>query len=148
MGSYSVPFKKHAKNLDLWKMTQEACSVRFGDQLISFFGSLLEFCRPGNPLALWEKFKQELCYHIVHTSSLSYNEAENMVLEKLKDQLNKSGSDLKNFNLPEPIVSKPDQTPRIITCETNYDREQLIREGRMNVEKMTHEQREFFDTVI
>ena len=28
----------------------EACSIRFGDQLISFFGSLLEFCRPGNPL--------------------------------------------------------------------------------------------------
>ena len=31
---------------------KEACSVRFGDQLIAFFGSLLEFCRPGNPLAL------------------------------------------------------------------------------------------------
>ena len=35
----------------------EACSVRFGDQLIAFFGSLLEFCRPGNPLALWEKLR-------------------------------------------------------------------------------------------
>ena len=39
---------------------QEACSVRFGNQLISFFGSLLEFCKPGNPLALWERFKQDL----------------------------------------------------------------------------------------
>ena len=47
----------------------EACSIRFGDQLISFFGSLLEFCRPGNPLALWEKFKKELIVHITSTSS-------------------------------------------------------------------------------
>ena len=127
---------------------QEACSVRFGDQLISFFGSLLEFCRPGNPLALWEKFKLELCYHIVHTSSSSYVEAESKVLEKLKDQLNKSGSDLKNFNLPEPIVMNHDQTPKIITSETNYDREKLISKGRENVGKMTHEQKEFFDSVI
>ena len=126
----------------------EACSIRFGDQLISFFGSLLEFCRPGNPLALWEKFKQELSYHIVHTSSVSNEEAESRVLEKLRDQLNRSGSDLKNFNLPEPTVTKQYDTPKIISCETNYDREKLINQGRLNVDKMTDEQKEFFDSVI
>ena len=49
----------------------EACSVRFGDQLIAFFGSILEFCRPGNPLLLWNHFKDELMHHIIHTTDLS-----------------------------------------------------------------------------
>ena len=89
----------------------EACSVRFGDQLIAFFGSLLEFCRPGNPLALWEQFKGELMHHIMHQSNLNAEMAENMVLEKLKEQLNKSGSDLRHFNLPEPVVACTSKTP-------------------------------------
>ena len=42
----------------------EACSVRFGDQLISFFGSILEFCRPGNPFSLWEEYKSKMTHHL------------------------------------------------------------------------------------
>ena len=126
----------------------EACSVRFGDQLIAFFGSLLEFCRPGNPLALWEQFKNELMHHILHTSKLSLEVAESFVLEKLKDQLNRSGSDLKQFNLPEPNIVQPNTTPRIILSETNFDREILLKQARENVDKMNLEQKDFFQSVL
>ena len=126
----------------------EACSVRFGDQLISFFGSLLEFCRPGNPFALWEKFKKELMHHILHTSNVTSEEAENIVLEKLKEQLNRSGSELKTFSLPEPSKCSNDNIPRIISSETNFDKEKLLKAGKENVEKMTSEQKTFFESVL
>ena len=66
---------------------REACSVRFGDQLLLFFGSILEFCRPGDPHGLWTMFKSELLYHYIHTLKLSNKDAENLVLTMLKGQL-------------------------------------------------------------
>ena len=81
---------------------REAASVRFGDQLISFFGSLLEFCRPGDPFELWNTFKEDLLHHSVHVLKLNKDVAENIVLLNLKNQLSRSGCSLKEFNLPEP----------------------------------------------
>ena len=126
----------------------EACSIRFGDQLISFFGSLLEFCRPGSPLSLWEKFKSELMHHIMHNSTLTIDEAESMVLEKLKEQLNRSGSDLKDFNLPEPKHTKKNRVPSLILTETNFDYNELLTRADENVAKMNPEQRSFYDSVF
>ena len=68
---------------ELQHAMKEAVSIHFGDQLISFFGSLLEFCCPGDPFGLWEKFKSDLFYHIVHTINLSEKIAENMVIQKV-----------------------------------------------------------------
>ena len=126
----------------------EACSIRFGDHLIAFFCSILEFCRPGNPLSLWEKFKTQLMQHILHTADVSSDEAENLVLERLKDQLNRLGSDLKDFNLPEPKISSMDKTPKLIVSETIFDREELRNRGELNIAKMNPEQNSFFRSVL
>ena len=126
----------------------EACSVRFGDQLIAFFGSLLEFCRPGNPLALWDQFKDELMHHLLKTPNSNYEAAESTVLEKLKNQLNRSGSDLNHFNLPEPNIVKNNQIPRIILSETSFDVEVLLMNAMENVRKMNLEQKAFFQSVL
>ena len=64
---------------------REACTIRFGDQLVAFFGSILEFCRPGDPKGLWDQFKKELSYHFIHILKLSDIEAENKVLNMLKN---------------------------------------------------------------
>ena len=128
----------------------EACSIRFGDQLIAFFGSLLEFCRPGNPLSLWEKFKNELIQHILHDTNISVDEAKNTVLDKLKDRLNQCGSDLKNFSLPEPKfdTNKHERTPKIILAENNFDKETLLKQAGDDIDKMNPEQRSFFEDVF
>ena len=133
---------------EIQQSLEEACSVRFGDQLIAFFGSLLEFCRPGNPLALWEQFKGELMHHIMHQSNLNAEVAENMVLEKLKEQLNRSGSDLRHFNLPEPVVACTSKTPRLILAETSFDTEVLTKQAKSNIDAMNSEQSDFFENVI
>ena len=125
----------------------EACSVRFGDQLISFFGSILEFCRPGNPFSLWEKYKSEMMHHLLYKNKCSQEEAENIVLQKLKDQLNRSGSEMSHFNLPEPKVVVRNNTPTIILSETNYDKEELLSRSLTKVNKMTDEQKLFFQEV-
>ena len=98
-------------------------------------------------MALLEKFKKEIV-HILHTSTSSSEEAESIVLEKVKDQLNRSGSDLKSFNLPEPTVCSTDNIPKIIRSETKYDKEKLLKAGKENIERLTEEQRTFFESVI
>ena len=79
---------------------------------------------------LWEKFKNELMYHILHTSNASVKEAENIVLEKLKEQLSNTGSDIKSFNLPEPSFVQTNEIPKTILSETNYDKEKLLKAGK------------------
>ena len=133
---------------ELHHAMKEAVSIRFGDQLINFFGSLLEFCRPGDPFGLWEMFKSDLLYHIVHTMQLSDKVAENMVLQKLKVQLNRSGCTLKEFNLPEPIVIEKETIPSIVLTETTYDNKKLLEQARNQVELMNEDQLDVFDDVI
>ena len=71
-----------------------------------------------------------------------------MVLEKLKEQLNRSGSDLNNFNLPEPSICTTDRTSRIILSETSYDKENLQIETKSKFDKMNSDQAHFFEDVI
>ena len=128
---------------------KEACSVRFGDQLISFFGSILEFCRPGDPLGLWNMFKSELLYHIVNISKSSLIGAENIVLQKIKVQLNRSGCTMKEFNLPEPrIVNNEHAIPSVILAETSYDKEKLLNNAIQTVKMMNEDQLDIFNDVI
>ena len=127
---------------------REACSIRFGDQLIFFFGCILEFCRPGDSHGLWIMFKSELLYHIVHKRKLCENIAENMVLQKLKIQLDRSGCTLKEFNLPEPVLIERDTTPSIIVAETSYDRDSLLENARGCVEQMNQDQLDIFNDVL
>ena len=105
---------------------REACSIRFGDQLIFFFGCILEFCRPGDSLGLWIMFKSDLLYHFVHKRKISEEIAENIVLHKLKIQLDRSGCTLKEFNLPEPVLMERSTTSSIIIAETSYDKDNLL----------------------
>ena len=133
---------------EVQKALSEACSIRFGDQLIAFFGSILEFCRPGSPLSLWEKFKAELMHHSQHTAGISFEEAESRVLQQLKEQLNRSGSDLKDFNLPEPNNISRSKTPNLILSETNFDKKELLIRAESNTTKMNPEQRNFYESVM
>ena len=127
---------------------REACSISFGDQLISFFGSLLEFCRPGDPLGLWNTFKLELLYHIVHTMKLDMEIAENMVLQKLKVQLNRSGCTMKEFNLPEPSIVEIDVVPSVLLSESSYDKAKLLQNASKSVNQMNEDQLDVFNDVI
>ena len=71
-----------------------------------------------------------------------------MVLEKLKEQLNRSGSDLKDFNLPEPKSIDKVKTSSLIIAETNSDQQELSDRADVNVEKMNPDQRLFYESVI
>ena len=127
---------------------REACSIRFGDQLISFFGSLLVYCRPGDPFGLWEMFKSELLHHMVHIKKIKLELAENAVLQKLKDQLSRSGCTMREFNLPEPMIVENNATPSVIRAETSYDKEKLLKTTSKNVKLMNQEQLDVFNDVI
>ena len=127
---------------------REACSIRFGDQLIFFFGCILEFCRPGDSLGLWIMFKSELSYHMVHKMKLSEEVAENLVLQKLKMQLGRTGCDLKEFNLPEPKLIETNANPSVIIAETSYDKDDLLKQARDCVKQMNEDQLGIFNEVI
>ena len=86
--------------------------------------------------------------HILHTSDATSEEAESSVLEKLRDQLNKSGSDLKDFNLPEPTTSILARIPALIASETNFDKEELHSRAEQNFANMNTEQSSFFKAVF
>ena len=128
---------------------KEACNVRFGDQLISFFGSILEFCRPGDPLALWNMFKKELLYHSENILKMNSAEAENFVLKDLEIQLSRSGCTLKECNLPEPkMIDKEKHISSIITSETSFDKEKLLEKANEAVRRMNNDQIDIFHDVI
>ena len=127
---------------------REAASVRFGDQFISFFGSLLELCRPGDPFELWNTFKEDLLHHSVHVLKLNKDVAENIVLLNLKNQLSRSGCSLKEFNLPEPKILKTETISQVILSETSYDKEMLLKQASLHVEIMNKEQHDIFQDVV
>ena len=126
---------------------KEAVSIRFGDQLISFFGSILEFCRPSRPIDLYTKFKNDLSIHIINQRKCSIIEADNVVLEKLKDQLERSGTTLTQFGLPEPEFRR-NETSKIILKEISYNKEECINRAVNNMKSMNEEQLSFFKCVI
>ena len=128
---------------------REACTVCLGDQLISFFGSILEFCRPGDPLGLWNMFKSELMYHAEYVLKLNAAEAENSVVRNLEIQLSRSGCTMKEFKLPEPkIIETENRIASIISSETSFDRENLLKKTCDAVKMMNDDQLDIFHDVI
>ena len=127
---------------------REAASVRFGDQLISFFGSLLEFWRPGHPFELWNTFKEDLLHHSVHVLKLNKEVAENIILLNLKNQLSRSGCSLKELDVLEPKIFKTETISQVTLSETSYNKEMLLKQASLNIEIMNKEQRDIFQDVV
>ena len=88
-----------------------------------------------------------MTHDLIYKNTCIIEEAENIVLQKLKDQLNRSGSELKHFNLPEPKVVTRTNTPSIILSETTYNKEELLSRSTTKMNKMTEEQKLFFQKV-
>ena len=69
-------------------------------------------------------------------------------MNKLKQQLGRSGCTLKEFKLPEPDNTKEDPIASLIVQETSYNKENLLKKANEAVRLMNNDQLDVFNDVI
>ena len=132
---------------ELDKAMEEAFLVQFGEQLRSFFYSILLYIKPSNPLKFWETHKEKLSEDWV--KQYGKTNAINKVLKWLKDRLILSEITLKSIGLPEPEYDQAEESSvRIIEEELNFDREEQRKLATLSLQTMNAEQSDFFKAVL
>ena len=87
----------------------QAANFQTGTQLQSLFVLLLIHCVPANPLALWERYKLQICDdlpRVLQTRHQLHAPTDDQVVDfglfLIRPLLQRSGLDLPNFQLPLP----------------------------------------------
>ena len=140
---------------------QEAADITTnGDQLRQIFVTLLVHSMPADPLALWEKFKDQLAEDLmrkfVKDNDKEISEVDaipdslyNQVLLKLRAILEEHQKELKDFNLPEAEgVLEHELEPLAIREETDYSHEDLAIEASEEEDRLNDGQRKFFNEIM
>ena len=124
-----------------WKKTlDDACQKQMPKQLRQLFGTILVFCRPTNPFDLWTQFK----HHLYEDFLRDYSEldSENLALCEIQGFLSQHNTDLKNFELPEPIGNPVRQDPE------KFDLLFEKRESEKFTAMLNQEQKKIFDEIL
>lgn len=141
-----------------WNRTLEEALISNSPKKIrELFAIMLVFCQVGDPLKLWEKYKDSLAedvrWQMERESganklvlAIVYNEClislENIVLSM-------SGKTLIQFGLPSPSREQGGVVGyRQYLSELSYDTVQLTEAVAMNVSKLNQEQRKAYDEIM
>ncbi len=141
-----------------WELClQEAAEIQQPRQLRRLFCEILIHSEPANPLALWNKFKADLCNDILHHNrelvsdpSLQLDEdMEHTVLRQLNTILEamSSADSLATYGLPIPPVEGPDMSNNYMSevlQARDYDKNELSRCAATALSTMTNEQKTIF----
>ncbi|XP_014673789.1 PREDICTED: uncharacterized protein LOC106814041 [Priapulus caudatus] len=134
------------------KAMDEAAALKFGNQLRDVFATILIWIRPSDPLAFYERHKQQLIEDLLHRDHMKEPNdiIINELLTYLQDRLERESLKLqRDFGLPMPDVNLTDcSIPREIREEIDLDIDTLQHIDVTNRNKLNLEQREVYDTVI
>jgi hypothetical protein len=90
---------------------EEASAMQTGHQLRQLFATILNFCSPTNPAMLWANFRQHICDDLRHRLMTFTNQRDNITDDEVFDfglyllngALEKLGTSLQNFDMPQPL---------------------------------------------
>lgn len=135
---------------------QEAALCQSAKLLRNFFAILLINCNPSNPAALWICFRDHLAedflltfrQNIDETASYSeaiYNQAVCAIEDKL---LLLGGRSADHYGMPKADHHTTNRLSREYYQETNYDTEQLSTKANDQLQQLTADQKEVYDSFM
>jgi hypothetical protein len=135
---------------------QEASAMQTGPQLRRLFVTLLLFCSPANPGALWNEFRQHICDDLQHQliTVLHYEhptdeDIYDYGLYLLDEILRQSGNSLHDFNIPVPHQAWGERAAnRLIANHLSYNRHVEHQEELTQVPLLNNEQREAYLRIV
>lgn len=140
-----------------WRQCLEEASImQTGTQLRRLFATLLLFCSPANPTALWNQFRQHICDDLQHrlTSILHHDhpsdeDVYDYGLYCLNDILRQSGTSLENFNMPKPHQNWAARAENcLIADQLEYDRRVEQEQEHTQLPLLNAEQRDAFSRIV
>ena len=130
---------------------EEGASFRVSESaLLQLFVTLCVHAMPSNPLALWEKFKIELCAWRMREKNVDEPTPAivNEILLELRALFQDHGKVMSSaeFNLPEP-TGQLTKEMREVAQELDYDQENLAQQADENETKLNEQQLQVYSAI-
>ena len=139
------------------KTLEEAAVSQSARSLRALFAVMLHSCSMSNPLALWEKYKDELSEDFLHQTRLQNPtlqidfglEIFNLALIALEDKLAEmGGKQLTHYDLPETHRGQENRLATEVLRETSYNMDELTLYAEENEPKLLTDQRSVYNTIL
>ena len=130
---------------------EEGASFRVSESaLLHLFVTLCIHAMPSNPLALWEKYKEELCSWRMKQENVTEPTPKivNEILLELQALFQDHGKIMSSaeFNLPEP-TGQLTKEKREVAQELDYDQDDLARLADDNESKLNPQQLDVYKAI-
>ena len=134
-------------NTEIDKSIEEVFTATSGKTLRSLFTNILVFINPANPLEFWQQHHTKLSEDFTNLNS--EQQAINLTLLEIQDNLERHGYSLKDFNLPQPDMNQIDTVIQSREFrEEYYDTETLKANLEEQVPKLNQDQKLVYDIVM
>ena len=139
------------------KTLEEAAVSQSARSLRALFAVMLHSCSMSNPLALWEKYKDELSEDFLHQTRLQNPtlqidfgpEIFNLALIALEDKLAEmGGKQLTHYDLPETHRGQENRLATEVLRETSYNMDDLTLYVEENEPKLLADQRSAYNIIL
>ena len=135
---------------------QEAAVSNSAASLRSLFAAILTWCKPSNPLDIYDHHKESIAEDFLHqqrtrlgNNDLSFNDdIFNLALNDLQDRvLSMGGRELSEYGLPQPQTVDNDRFARVYVYHREIDYDQAEQQAfvEQNVPLLTADQRQVYD---
>ena len=97
---------------EIYNTMDEAVGSAFGFSLVHMFTTILLLCKPQRPEEFYEKYKVELCRHLMKKDRViepTQNHI-NAVLKVIKKRVAQEGPDMNQVGLPEPEMTAKEES--------------------------------------
>lgn len=105
---------------EIYNTMDEAVDRNFGSCLIHMFTTILLLCKPQRPEDFYEKYRTELCRHLMKKDRVSEPSQNhiNKVLKVIKKRVAQEGLTMNQVGLPEPVLSEDEERiPHVVQEE-------------------------------
>ena len=138
------------------RVLEEAAETQMCSQIRSLFVTILKFCTPSNPRALFDQFWSTWTDDYTHRNpNLTEAQLHTLVLLDIEMKLHSFENQLNEFGLPEPSPEELANVqhitsiqPAVIREELDYNIEELTETVEARLPNFTPEQEEIFTKVM
>ena len=138
---------------EIYDTMNEAVDRTFGAHLIHMFTTILLYCKPQRPGDFYEKYKTELCRHLMKKDKTKEpTQAHiNSVLKVIKKRVAQDGLTMNQVGLPEPVLSEEEErVPHVIQEElfSQDQRDEMKDQVEDQVNTLNDDQLEVYGMVL
>ena len=132
---------------------QETSVSNSAASLRSLFAVMLTWCKPSNPIDIYEHHKESMAEDFLHQQHIRLgnhdlnfnNDIFNLALNDLQDKvLSMGGRELSEYGLPQPQTVDNDRFARVYLREIDYDRGEQQAFLEQNVPLLTADQQQVY----